>query len=173
MAARTRTYGRPAPDIWTDASAHMPARTARMMTVNPHTTNHLSKHKRTMKNLHTIMAAGLTSLLAFTACSDWLDVNPKSQVKGDVLFENESGFRDALIGTYTLLGGTDLYGGNETMGLMDILAQSYSEVGTTLEEAPKYNYDNSTVETRINAIWSGNYNAIANCNYMLDVIDEK
>lgn len=119
------------------------------------------------------MAAGLTSLLAFTACSDWLDVNPKSQVKGDVLFENESGFRDALIGTYTLLGGTDLYGGNETMGLMDILAQSYSEVGTTLEEAPKYNYDNSTVETRINAIWSGNYNAIANCNYMLDVIDEK
>lgn len=119
------------------------------------------------------MAAGLTSLLAFTACSDWLDVNPKSQVKGDVLFENESGFRDALVGTYTLLGGTDLYGGNETMGLMDILAQSYSEVGTTLEEAPKYNYDNSTVETRINAIWSGNYNAIANCNYMLDVIDEK
>ncbi|HJD76925.1 MAG TPA: RagB/SusD family nutrient uptake outer membrane protein [Bacteroides reticulotermitis] len=114
---------------------------------------------------------GLLGLLSFTACSDWLDVEPKSQVKREVLFESESGYRDALIGVYTLMGGVGLYGGNETMGFMDILAQNYSEVATTLEEIPRYNYKNGTAEGTINSIWGGNYNAIANCNYILDVID--
>ena len=35
------------------------------------------------------------SLFAF-GCNDWLDVQPKSQVKEEDLFSSESGFRDAL-----------------------------------------------------------------------------
>lgn len=114
---------------------------------------------------------GLLGLLCLTACSDWLDVNPKSQVKKEKLFENESGYRDALLGVYTLMGGTGLYGGHETMGFLDMLAQSYSEIGTTMEEVTKYNYESGTAEGILNAIWSGNYKAIANCNYILGDID--
>ena len=30
-----------------------------------------------------------------TACSDWLDVQPKTSIKGKDLFSSESGFKDA------------------------------------------------------------------------------
>ncbi|GAE85152.1 RagB/SusD family nutrient uptake outer membrane protein [Bacteroides reticulotermitis] len=123
--------------------------------------------------IQTNMYIVLLGLLVLTSCSDWLDVDPKSQVKKEVLFESESGYRDALMGVYTIMGRTGLYGGNETMGFLDILAQSYSEIGAVLEEIPKYNYENSTAESTINSIWSGNYNAIANCNYILEDIDKK
>ena len=43
------------------------------------------------------------SLFAF-GCNDWLDVQPKSQVKEEDLFSSESGFRDALTGIYALKG---------------------------------------------------------------------
>lgn len=50
-------------------------------------------------------------------CNDWLDVQPKSQVKEEELFKSEAGFREALTGIYTLMGRTTTYGGNNTMGL--------------------------------------------------------
>lgn len=36
----------------------------------------------------------LAIALLAAGCNDWLDVNPKSQIKQDVLFESEAGFRD-------------------------------------------------------------------------------
>lgn len=116
---------------------------------------------------------GLLGLLVLASCSDWLDVEPKSQVKKEVLFESESGYRDALIGVYTIMGRTGLYGGNETMGFVDVLAQTYSEVSPIMEGLSKYDYTDSSTEADINSIWSGNYNAIVNCNYILEDIDKK
>mgnify|MGYP000044762271 CR=1 FL=1 len=43
---------------------------------------------------------GLAGTLLVGGCSDWLDVDPKSQIKQEVLFESEAGFRDALTGIY-------------------------------------------------------------------------
>ena len=39
---------------------------------------------------------GLAGVLLLGGCSDWLDVDPKSQIKQEALFESEAGFRDAL-----------------------------------------------------------------------------
>ena len=36
----------------------------------------------------------------FSACNDWLDVNPRTQVKKEVLLETQKGFRDVLTGAY-------------------------------------------------------------------------
>ena len=77
------------------------------------------------------------SLFAF-GCNDWLDVQPKSQVKEEDLFSSESGFRDALTGIYALMGRVETYGGNSTMGFMDMLAQTYSKVDYDYEDALKY-----------------------------------
>ena len=74
------------------------------------------------------------SLFAF-GCNDWLDVQPKSQVKEEDLFSSESGFRDALTGIYALMGRVETYGGNSTMGFMDMLAQTYSKVDYDYEDA--------------------------------------
>ena len=79
-------------------------------------------------------------------CNDWLDVQPKSQVKEEDLFSSESGFRDALIGIYALMGREEIYGGNSTMGFMDMLAQTYSKVGYNYGDALKYNYKEDHVK---------------------------
>lgn len=39
----------------------------------------------------------------FMSCENWFDVNPKSQVKNDILFENENGYKTALFGIYTTM----------------------------------------------------------------------
>ena len=44
-----------------------------------------------------------------TACSDWLDVQPKTSIKGKDLFSSESGFKDVLTGFYLSMGSTEIY----------------------------------------------------------------
>ena len=47
---------------------------------------------------YTILKYGmLAGALLFGGCSNWLDVDPKSQVKQEVLFESEAGFQLPLI----------------------------------------------------------------------------
>lgn len=105
--------------------------------------------------------------LATIGCNDWLDVQPKSQVKEEELFKSESGFREALIGIYTLMGRATTYGGNNTMGFMDMIAQTYSSVNGEYMKALSYDYKDKAVKDIIDTMWNSNYNAIANCNYLL------
>ena len=111
-------------------------------------------------------------LLLCWGCNDWLDVRPKSQVKESDLFESESGFRDALTGIYVLMGRTESYGGQRTMGLMDMVAQTYTDVPYELEGIVSYNYKLDAVKALIDTLWNTSYNAIANCNYLLRNIAE-
>lgn len=115
-----------------------------------------------------ILKYSILYLLLFTwGCNDWLDVQPKSQVKEEDLFKSESGFRDALTGIYTLMGRATIYGGNSTMGFMDMLAQTYSSINNEYSKVLTYAYKDETVKNIIDTMWSSNYNAIANCNYLL------
>ena len=116
------------------------------------------------------MLAGL--LLLCMGCNDWLDVRPKSQVKEGDLFESEAGFQDALTGIYVLMGRIETYGGNSTMGFMDMLAQTYSSVPSDYDAVLSYNYQDDAVKTKVDTMWSANYNAIVNCNYLLKNIAE-
>ena len=52
----------------------------------------------------------LSLILALTACNDWLNVSPKTDMKAEDLFSTEAGFRDALIGVYALMATNNLYG---------------------------------------------------------------
>lgn len=128
--------------------------------------NNSMKHK-------SIKYACLALALLLAGCNDWLDVNPKSQIKQEALFESESGFRDALTGIYTIMGRTGSYGGNQTMGFLDMVAQVYTEVAASYVDIPKYDYTSAQAEKCIDSIWRTNYNAIANCNYILANIEER
>lgn len=119
------------------------------------------------------------TILAFsilmTSCESWLDVNPKSEVKAEDLFESESGFREALFGVYTQMSSSEIYGGNLTMSFLDVLAQNYviTQEGQMFYYESKYDYTNSKVENRINDIWAKMYYCIVNCNNILDNIKGK
>ena len=54
----------------------------------------------------------------FMSCENWFDVNPKSQVKNDILFENENGYKTALFDIYTTMATPALYGQELTMSLL-------------------------------------------------------
>lgn len=123
-----------------------------------------------MKKVFKYMVLGVS--LFCMACSDWLDVRPKSQVKEEELFASESGFRDALIGIYALMGKVETYGGNSTMGFLDMVSQTYSSVSSDYNKALLYDYKDETIKNIVDTMWSSNYYAIANCNYLLNNIAE-
>lgn len=125
-----------------------------------------------MKKMMRIIVAGSIACL-FLACNDWLDVSPKSQVKNDDLFEDESGFQTALIGVYTAMGQRELYGENLTMGFLDVLAQYYDvkDGRHNYFDAYAYSYPASSVKSRISTIWKGMYRVIMNINNLLENMD--
>lgn len=108
-------------------------------------------------------------LLGNVSCSDWLDVKPKSEIKGDELFKTEAGFKDALTGAYILMTDTRLYGQELTFGFIEALGQQFDVDHTTnnYNYCMQYQYEKQDVFNRIDGIWSASYNVIANINNIL------
>lgn len=119
---------------------------------------------------------GVILVTSLTSCNDWFDVSPKSDVKAEDLFQQESGFRDALTGVYSLMSTTGSYGRQMTFGYVDVLAQYYNSSTSNSHEyidTRSYLYDEPYDKDALEKIWSNQYKGIANLNAMLMFIDEK
>lgn len=119
---------------------------------------------------------GLILVTSLTSCNDWFDVSPKSDVKAEDLFQQESGFRDALTGVYALMSTTGSYGRQLTFGYLDVLAQYYNSSTSNNHEyiyTRDYLYTEPEDKDALETIWSNQYKCIANLNAMLMFIDEK
>ncbi|MGQ1910381.1 RagB/SusD family nutrient uptake outer membrane protein [Marinifilum sp. RC60d5] len=117
-----------------------------------------------------------TCLLMFSACEDWFDVSPKSNVKAEDMFSSESGFADVLTGAYTVLTTPDSYGTELSFGFVDVLARYYTSIPAQNHEyqnAISYSYKEQTELDRVASIWSTQYTVISNLNLMLSYIDEQ
>lgn len=110
------------------------------------------------------------ALIAFCSCNSWFDVNPKTEVKNDELFSSASGFRSALIGVYTSMAQRELYGGELTMGTVDVMGQYYDLLNNThtYYYAEHYDYSQETMKNTFATIWQEMYKNIVNCNNILD-----
>lgn len=124
------------------------------------------------KYINYIFLAFISILLS---CSDWFDVSPKSDIKSEKLFSTQNGFRDALIGTYSLLATEDSYGRELSYGYVDVLAQYYKISGNEHKYSKTVIFDYENIEERaqIDRIWSRAYQAIVNTNAILHFIDKK
>lgn len=131
----------------------------------------------------------ITVLLStLTACNDWLDVTPQTDMDRGALFKNEAGFADAMSGIYANMSSNEAYGkaltwhGVEQMGggvftpngLYNIQRFEFHP------DAPKYVQDNVTPKyteslrnSFVDAAWNKVYNTIAGINSMLACIDDK
>lgn len=128
-----------------------------------------------MKTMQIIMGC-IFPLLLFTSCENWFDVSPKSELKGDDLFKEASGARDALIGCYGLMAGEELYGAQLTMTYVDVLGQYYASANVAqnaFQNAFTYKYSEPTEDARKDAIWKRTYNVVANINSLLQRIEGK
>lgn len=111
-------------------------------------------------------------VMALASCSKFLDVKPEAQIKDSELFSSEIGFKEALSGVYSSLTYEPLYGREMTFGLMGVLAYEWDYQPSIYDFDKIYAYKSSTTSlNRIDAIWNGAYNAIANNNMILSNID--
>jgi len=120
-----------------------------------------------------LIFTALLSLL--TSCNKWLEIAPKSEIASNILFESEQGFKDALMGSYLLMTSQNTYGFESTVGFVDNLGQQYYNSGTSnpFYYVMLYQYDQSSVISRKDNIWSTNYNVISNLNNIIENIDLK
>lgn len=116
-----------------------------------------------------ILACSWIVWMILSACSDWVDVSPKTDVKSEDLFTSEEGFKSALIGVYGRMLDGSLYGGQMTFNFMEKLVQRYDNNKDSEEVRAKiYDYKNqSDPKNILAAIWSAMYQDIANINNLL------
>jgi hypothetical protein len=112
-------------------------------------------------------------LLFASSCKKFLDVQPESDVTKEQLFSTEEGFKEALNGVYTKCAGGDLYGGNLTFSNLDIMAQNYSFSDVNYLKIASFQYKENILKDKNSSIWSNAYNAIGNCNEILEIIDKQ
>lgn len=125
-----------------------------------------------MRTVILTLCLGLS--LTFVSCQDWLDVDPKSEMKWDVMFETEQGFKDALIGCYATLSERNLYGGEMTCLFLDVLAQQYyapQATSSSYQTVFTYTYTSTQVTNKIDAIWTDFYNVLANVNSIIEAVE--
>ena len=112
-------------------------------------------------------------VLSFSSCESWLDVNPKSEIKADKLFDTETGFKDALIGLYIGMTDPDAYGRNLSWQAIEFMAGQYQNANNSLIELQKYNYAHSSSKDFIDGVWAKEYNIISESNLLLESLEKK
>ena len=114
-----------------------------------------------------------TALPLIASCSKWFDVQPKTEIKEDMIFSNVSGYKAAQTGVYTLMAGQSLYGGELTMSFLDVLAQYYNFTGNTAYYfyAQHYDYGQAACKSVTESIWADAYKAIVNADNVLAHLD--
>ena len=115
----------------------------------------------------------IIAILLLSSCSEWLDVEPRSQVKDEELFSSEAGFKEALAGVYAMLVTDALYVQELRFGMLGVLGHEWNYQNTSYTDETTCNYEATNPTNRIENIWKGLYNAIANANVILEVIDGK
>lgn len=111
-------------------------------------------------------------LLMTPACTDWLDVRPKSEIVADLHFSSETGFRDQLTGVYSRMSQTQMYGRDMSFGFVSVLSQDYDQLTNgSYRYTAEYNYSEINTKNMIDAAWTSTYNCIANLNILLEYVE--
>ncbi len=122
------------------------------------------------KNKLNIICLLLLLITINMSCTDWLDVQPKSEVGMDEMFATEKGYFDALMGVYVKMGAASTYGDKLTMSVTELLAQNYKLVSNEDIKFSNYDYSSEYANSIFSDIWRTQYNTIANCNAIIDKI---
>ena len=88
-----------------------------------------------MKRTISIILFFVFVLFTATSCKKWLDVQPRTKIKSEELLKSEQGYKDALIGAYTLMTPESLYGRELSFGFFDALSKFYESTSTSLAAA--------------------------------------
>ncbi|MFC2109906.1 RagB/SusD family nutrient uptake outer membrane protein [Bacteroidota bacterium] len=124
---------------------------------------------KTIKNSIKILAC----MLAFVSCDEYLDVQPEDKFIEDFVFSSEASVQNVINGIYMDMTISSLYGGDLTMTITDVLAQSYNTASSDHEyyDFAQYNYNQSSVKDVFNNIWTNMYVRIVNINKTIENLE--
>ena len=109
------------------------------------------------------------ALLATTSCEDFLNIIPEGQAKRDELLETAEGIEEAMYGVYAQLRSTTLYGQELHFQTLEVMAHNlYCDGNTSITALGKFEYDNTSVKSLFEDIWTAMYKNISNANSVLD-----
>lgn len=133
------------------------------------------------RNFKFIICAFCSLVLLMSSCDKWLDITSDQEVIEDDAFASTKGFRSALIGVYKTVASESLYGQELTWGLKASLSWNYKPGNAIVKYRNALNalingdevlHQDSRSKTMAEAIWKKAYNAIANCNNLLQEIEK-
>ena len=111
----------------------------------------------------------LVALFATTSCEDFLNIIPEGQAKRDELLETSEGIEEAMYGVYAQLRSNTLYGQELHFQTLEVMAHNlYCDGNTSITALGKFEYDNTSVKSIFESIWTAMYKNISNANSVLD-----
>ena len=109
------------------------------------------------------------ALLATTSCEDFLNIIPEGQAKRDELLETAEGIEEAMYGVYAQLRSTSLYGQELHFQTLEVMAHNlYCDGNTSITALGNFEFDNTSVKSLFENIWTAMYKNISNTNSVLD-----
>ena len=111
----------------------------------------------------------LVALFATTSCEDFLNIIPEGQAKRDELLETSEGIEEAMYGVCAQLRSNTLYGQELHFQTLEVMAHNlYCDGNTSITALGKFEYDNTSVKSIFESIWTAMYKNISNANSVLD-----
>jgi len=114
-------------------------------------------------------------LLLNISCKKFLDVHASNQILQEDMFKTGDGVRIAVNGVYKLLSTTDLYGENLAWGFISGLGYNYEfySLPYDLQPAAQFDWLSGNTQTYTEQIWQRAFNALANCNNIIQQVEKK
>lgn len=111
--------------------------------------------------------------LFFLGCGNFLDINPESEVVNDDMFSTAEGVEDALYGVYMSMVKEDMYGGDMSVLIPELLGQNFVTDDGYLIFLSRLDLENADTRKTVRTIWSAGYLVISYLNNILENLDEK
>lgn len=115
--------------------------------------------------------AVLSLSLGLTACDDKLDINPYQSIDASTALSTEANVTSAVVGLYSSIGGSNLYGTNLILTPELLAADGYINFQGTFTNFRQLarrttNSENSTASS----VWQAAYQAINQANLVIDAL---
>lgn len=106
-----------------------------------------------------------------SSCESWINVEPDDRLTEDMVFSSQKGFLQALNGIYAEMNDASVYGGNLSVGIIDVLAQYYDggpDNTYSYYYYSRYDYTATAVKNTFAAIWAKMYSLISSANIIIE-----
>lgn len=127
---------------------------------------------RTTKHLASFVLS-FVLMFALSSCNDWLAVDMEDAIMEDQIFSDDDGYKAVLNGVYVKMNNN--YATTLTTTVIDVMAQ-YWDVRRNSNHKffvyADYDFTDETFENTNEAVWTNQYNQIANLNKLIEHIDD-